>query len=64
MRACFFSFDTNKTLKQEYNRFKENTMKTVPGVAKQRRQKQQQQTKENERFYFRPSMQPIDSFQA
>ena len=39
-------------------------MKTVPGVAKQRRQKQQQQTKENERFYSRPSMQPIDSFQA
>ena len=39
-------------------------MKTVPGVAKQRRQKQQQQTKENERFYFRPRMQPIDSFQA
>ena len=40
-------------------------MKTVPGVAKQQpRQKQQQQTKENERFYFRPSMQPIDSFQA
>ena len=34
-------------------------MKTVLEVAKQRQQKRRQQAKENARFYFRPSMQPI-----
>ena len=39
-------------------------MKTALEVAKQRQQKRRQQAKENARFYFRPSMQPIypDSF--